>query len=279
LEESRLAQETALAEAEATRQRELETAQALAEAERQRAEAQARHNRRLRYVIGGLIVAFALAIFAVIFAVNQQRAAVQSANLAATREAEAIAAEERAEARRIEAEEAKTEAETARQEAVTQANLAATREAEAVKAREETDEALAEAERQASIATSRQLAAQGQSWLDKNPQRAVLLALEGQGLAKTKEAAQVLAEAPYLYPPLEATLQGHSGAVWSVAWSPDGSQLASASADRTIQVLSSRFMRPPCQLVSRNLTQAEWAEFMPEGEPYRATCPNLPPGR
>jgi WD40 repeat protein len=76
-----------------------------------------------------------------------------------------------------------------------------------------------------------------------------------------------------------STLQGHTDWVWSVAWSPDGSQLASASDDRTIQVLSSRFMRPPCQLVSRNLTLAEWGQFMPEGEPYRATCPNLPPGR
>jgi WD40 repeat protein len=78
---------------------------------------------------------------------------------------------------------------------------------------------------------------------------------------------------------IEATLQGHSGAVWSVAWSPDGSHLASASADHIIRILSSRFIRPPCEFISRNLTLAEWGQFMPEGEPYRATCPNLPPGR
>ena len=37
-------------------------------------------------------------------------------------------------------------------------------------------------------------------------------------------------------PCLRRTLRGHYGRVWSVAWSPDGTRLASASDDRTARV-------------------------------------------
>jgi len=30
--------------------------------------------------------------------------------------------------------------------------------------------------------------------------------------------------------------RGHSGPVWTVAWSPDGKRIASGSADKTVQV-------------------------------------------
>ena len=40
---------------------------------------------------------------------------------------------------------------------------------------------------------------------------------------------------PYTLTHLQ-TLEGHDGIVWSVAWSPDGTQLASGSADRTVRV-------------------------------------------
>ncbi len=70
------------------------------------------------------------------------------------------------------------------------------------------------------------------------------------------------------------TLRGHTDTVWRVAWSPDGDQLASSSSDRTILLLKTRFIRPPCQLVSRNLTPTEWKRYLPQALPYRATCPN-----
>ena len=32
-----------------------------------------------------------------------------------------------------------------------------------------------------------------------------------------------------------------------------------------------------CRVAGRNFKTAEWDEFFP-GEPYRVTCPDLPPG-
>ena len=31
-----------------------------------------------------------------------------------------------------------------------------------------------------------------------------------------------------------------------------------------------------CQRAGRNLTTAEWAQYLPSGEPYRKTCPDNP---
>ena len=33
-----------------------------------------------------------------------------------------------------------------------------------------------------------------------------------------------------------------------------------------------------CEAAGRNLTRDEWKNFLPEGEPYHATCPQYPAG-
>lgn len=46
--------------------------------------------------------------------------------------------------------------------------------------------------------------------------------------------------------------------------------------DRRLWVLLPQLVEMGCQKVWRNLTWDEWQRYLP-GEPYRQTCPNLPP--
>ncbi len=86
--------------------------------------------------------------------------------------------------------------------------------------------------------------------------------------------------------PLGSPLIGHGDAILSVALSADGKILVSGGDDNTVRIWNMTF-RPlirshfdswkerACRIANRNLTRAEWQQFM-AGEPYRATCPDLP---
>ena len=91
-----------------------------------------------------------------------------------------------------------------------------------------------EAEAQAQIARSRQLAAQSGSWQERNLAFALLLAIESDGITRTVESQQALLNGLLFSPHINASLRGHTAAVLSVAFSPDGQTLASASSDDTL---------------------------------------------
>lgn len=74
-------------------------------------------------------------------------------------------------------------------------------------------------------------------------------------------------------------LNGHTGKVTSVAFSPDGQTLVSGSKDMQVILWDMNvesWQNRACQVANRNLTEAEWGQFIGSDIPYDRTCPELP---
>jgi len=71
----------------------------------------------------------------------------------------------------------------------------------------------------------------------------------------------------------------HDDSVWSVAFSPDGKYVVSGSLDKTARVWewqTDDLITNACKTMPRNLTRAEWQQYIGDALPYQAVCPNLP---
>jgi WD40 repeat protein len=95
--------------------------------------------------------------------------------------------------------------------------------------------AQAVAEEQRNVAVSRQLAAQAINQIEnKDLSLGLLLSLEAYQHADTMDARSSLLRLIQTEPQLRYFINGHADTVWSVAISPDGKTIASASGDATI---------------------------------------------
>jgi WD40 repeat protein len=80
--------------------------------------------------------------------------------------------------------------------------------------------------------------------------------------------------------PIGFPLTDHTDGVAGLALSPDGSTLFSSSMDGTVRAWDLDFDRlraRACAIAGRNLTQAEWARYLPD-VPYEVTCEQWPAG-
>ena len=68
------------------------------------------------------------------------------------------------------------------------------------------------------------------------------------------------------------TLSGHSNLVYSVAWSPDGTKLASGSADKTVRIWEAATGKQLWQLNVGSFVNS--VHFSPDGHTVAAGCSN-----
>ncbi|OJF10065.1 nSTAND1 domain-containing NTPase [Couchioplanes caeruleus] len=118
------------------------------------------------------------------------------------------------------------------------------------------------AERQHNLALSRQLAAQSQSLNPTRPTTARRLAAAAWMTEPTHEARDALT---FMLAQQREALIGHTDNVWAVAFSPDGTLLATASYDRTIRLWNPATGQPVGEPLIGHTGAVTGAAFSPDG--------------
>ena len=124
-----------------------------------------------------------------------------------------------------------------------------------------------EARRQAADATSLALASSATPLLNSRPDVSLLLALEARRASPLAEArgSVIAALTAARNPALRAIMHGHTNIVFSVALSPDGRTLASASADQTIRLWDVRTHKQRGSPLYGHTDELNSVAFSPDG--------------
>jgi WD40 domain-containing protein len=188
-----------------------------------------------RIVIGAVAVAFLIAVGLAIYAFQQK-------NVAQRQTSEAEHQRGVAETNATEARRQKKAAEDSAEEATRQKNAAVKSEKEAKRQEGIAEEETSAAQRNARESKARELAAYATESLSDDRERSILLGMQAVnatlrfGRPPVSAAEEALHQAILSSQASMLTLRGHSDYVNSVAYSPDGKRLATAGADRTVQV-------------------------------------------
>jgi WD40 repeat protein/transcriptional regulator with XRE-family HTH domain len=133
------------------------------------------------------------------------------------------------------------------------------------------------------IATSRELAAAALTNISADPERSILLALQAISTTRSVDGS-VLPEAlgalhsALIGSPIRHTLSGHAHAVLSVAYRPDGTQLASIEGDGTVIVwdaeTGAELSRAPGSATASEIITPQRITYSPDGATLLACVGN-----
>ncbi|MGB7544481.1 MAG: WD40 repeat domain-containing protein, partial [Methanothrix sp.] len=126
-------------------------------------------------------------------------------------------------------------------------------------------------------ALARSLASQSEQMRDVTGSftESVFLAVESLRHKETLEGNIALRRSIDLLPRCMAKLQ-HNGSVYEVAFSPDGSRLATGSDDSTARIWTLdivKIITAACSRITENMTREEWERFIEDPSSDCLTCP------